>query len=234
MAPGPRSAPARIGALALLAAAAMLRPAAPAAGEITYWTGAALRTAPDPRAVPPARGAGPQSFGALIAEDVGLFIEPEAGAPAHAFNLVAGAVVRRFSGHIPLHRVLGAERILTLRAALTAAGPDLAATWRLVDSKGARLETFRISVRMRGAPAPGRPFAALTAEDAERIALQVAATLDGSAEIDAAKVLARLDRAPTPAPRPEAAADDPPLSFPPPPAPRERRTAPPAPLSRPG
>lgn len=184
--------------------------AAPALADdagITFWDGAALRTEPDPHAVLPARHTERQNLGTLMARDVGLFVEPATGAPAYASNLIAGALVRRFAGHIALHRALGAGRVFTIDPHVVAARGRVEVSWRLFDGEGQEIGAFRVGARMSGAPEAGRPFAGFTPEDAERIAFQSAARLEEAPHvadaIRAAQTLARLDRTPTPSARPE-------------------------------
>lgn len=181
-------------------AALLLLLALPAgAGEITFWDGAALRTATDPHATIPALRTEPQSFAALAGEDVGLLIEPAAGAPVYVSNLIAGAVVRRFSGHLEARRALSAERLLALAPVVSLSGEEAVVDWRVYDERRAPLAAFRTRARMSG---EGRGLAAFTPEDAERLAFQTAAMLEEAVNIADQEAHARIGRTPTPLSRP--------------------------------
>lgn len=201
---------ARIAAPMRRAALACLFLATPALADdagITFWDGAALRTAPDPHAVLPALHTERQKLGTLIARDVGLFVEPASDAPAYVSNLIAGALVRRLAGHVALHRALGAGRVFTIEPHVVAARGRVAVNWRLFTEEGEEIGAFLAAARMSGAPRAGHPFAGFTPEDAERIAFQTAARLEEAPfvadAIRAAQTLTRLDRTPTPPARPE-------------------------------
>ncbi len=187
------------------AAALLLALALPtSAGEITFAGPEGLRTEADPRAPVPALRTERQTFGAVLAPGVGLFLEPVAGATVHGSNLLAGAVVRRLSGHAETSRVLASERLFTLRARLSAARGPAVLDWALTDERGAAAGAGYAVSRLSGA---GR----IGAEEAERFAFQIAAQLlDETAlgpVIEAAAALARIEGAPSPAPRPEPEAE---------------------------
>lgn len=211
-------------------------PFAASAGEITFVSEGTARTVADPHAVIPARQADPQVFSAMLSENVGLLVEDAEGASIHASNLFKGALVRRFSGHVNTIRPLGAGRLLTLYPEVTLKGDQVDMLWRLLDERGDMIAGGAASVQMSGAEAPDRPFAGFTAEDAERLAFQVAAVLRGSSVIADAETLARLDNIPAPKPAPvvkpeTSGAED--LILPPPDALPELQTEPPVPPSPP-
>lgn len=186
---------------AALLVAAGLGAAPAAAAELTLWDGAALRTAPDPFAPAAARAADLDAFATLAAPGVGLVVEPAAGATPRVANLIGGAVVRRFAGHVERGLALGAGRVLTLAPQLTLRGAELVADFRLRDERGADLAAFYALARL---PAPG--LAAFGPETAERLAFQAAALLKGEGPagdaLRAAAALASIEATPDPLPKP--------------------------------
>lgn len=228
----------RLAALALILFAGAVGAAADD-GRITYWDGETLREAADPMAAPKAR-ADQRAVGVIVAPGVAMFIEPAVGASAQVSNLLAGALARRFSGHVDTARVLGAGRVFTIRPFVTSTVGAVDIDWRLRDEQGAPLGGVAASVQL-GAPG------SFTADDAERMAFQIAARLsdpdDLGAAFAAAAAMARIDRVPTPAARPgaegEEAAENAPLTItaaPPEAVERSPASAPasPAPRARPG
>ncbi|MEX2519886.1 MAG: hypothetical protein WD969_11200 [Paracoccaceae bacterium] len=214
--------------------------AAAADGRITFWDGEMLREKADPMTAPAALQAGHQAFAVLVAPDVGLFIEAAVGASAHVSNLLAGALARRFSGHVDAARVLGAGRVFSIRPFVTVRGGVIEVDWRLRDEREAALGGVAATVR------PGSP-ATFTAYDAERIAFQTAARLtdpdDLGAAFAAAAAMGRIDRVPSPAARPGSEVDEKSAGAPPmiaaapveiPEKAAARNPGPPAPLARPG
>lgn len=182
---------------------ALILPAPLCAGDITFWDGETLHTAPDPHAAIPARRTDPQTFGALAGADVGLVVEETSGAPVYVSNLIEGAVIRRFSGHVALQSALGAGQVLSFAPSLIVSGADIYVDWQVYDARRALLADFLTHARMSGATEAGRPFAAFTSEDAERIAFQVAAAFEEAVDIGELEARARLDRTPTPEARPQ-------------------------------
>ncbi|MFN3260432.1 MAG: hypothetical protein ACE37J_07720 [Pikeienuella sp.] len=187
------------------AAALLLALALPASGgEITFAGPEGVRTEADPRAPLLALRTERQTFGAAIAPGVGLFVEPVAGATIHGSNLLAGAVVRRLSGHAEASRVLSSGRLFTLRARLSGGRGRAVLDWALTDERGAAAGAGYAVSRLSGA---GR----IGPEEAERLAFQIAAQLQDETAlgpvIAAAAALARIEGAPSPAPRPEPEAE---------------------------
>ncbi len=191
---------------ALLAALAL--GAGPAAADITYWAVDAQRTEPDPHAPRPALRADIQTFATLAAPGVGLVVEPAEGGTVWIANLIGGALVRRFAGHVEPGLALGAGRVLSLAPRLALRGADLVATFRLRDERGRELAAFFAVVRLA---APN--LRAFGPAEAERLAFQAAALLLGEGPAaDAlrdAAALAAIDATPDPAPRPGDAAAPP-------------------------
>lgn len=183
----------------LLGALAALCPIAAGAAEYTIVDGGgATRTEADPYAPAPAPRGRRETVGALLAPGVALFVEPAEGASPHVSNLLAGALVRRFGGHVPAAQALAAGRVVTARAALSEETDGATVvTWRFRDERGQVLAVAAASRRMADEA---------TARDAESIALQIAAQLEESAPfrraLTLASAVARLDRTPSPARRP--------------------------------
>lgn len=207
---------------ALLLALAL--PAPLFAGDITLWDGGTLRTAPDPHAAVPALRTDPQTFGALAGADIGLVVEETSGAPVYISNLIEGAVIRRFSGHVALQRALAATEVLTFTPSLVLSGEEVFVDWQVFDARRALLAEFLTHARMSGAAKAGRPFVAFAPEDAERIAFQAASAFEDAVDIDELEARARLERVPTPQTRPQSIAD---AAAPP----EETRPEEPAPLA---
>lgn len=178
------------------------------AGEITFAGPGGLRSEPDPRAPVPALRLDRQTFAALVAPDVGLLVEAAEGAPVHVSNMLAGAVVRRLSGHVEARRALETGRVLTLEPRLSVSRGSVVADWRLTDERGAFLGAQFAASRLSGR---GEGFARFTPQDAERLAFQVAAQFLGAGSvadaIRSAAALAQIERSPSPAARPAAEAD---------------------------
>ncbi|MEL6793115.1 MAG: hypothetical protein AAFP78_06660 [Pseudomonadota bacterium] len=145
-----------------------------------------------------------------IARGVSLVVEPAANAPVYISNLLAAALVRRFSGHEPVEQAMAAPVVFLIRPtvaveALTIDG-HLIVDWSLRTERGRAVGAAYAARRLSGAISGADPWTALTPEDAELIAIQTAANLLEvealRAAIEAGAAEAQAALTPTPTPRP--------------------------------
>lgn len=195
-----------------------------------FWFGrdGGLMIAPDPFDRADVRRADHEIFVTRMAPGVALIVRPQMEAPAEASNLLASALVRRFDGRLPDDVALSEQRLFIATPYLDADGAAATGTlvvdWVLTDAAGASVGAVWAERRLSGVMRDGRPLTALTADDAEHIALQSAAQMLETdavrAAVARAAVGAAIDAVPPPAPRPF---DDVEVARAPAPAPRPRR-----------
>ena len=145
-----------------------------------------------------------------IARGVSLVVEPAENAPIYVSNLLAAALVRRFSGHLPVEEAMAAPVVFLIRPVIAADAAtingQLVVDWTLRDEKGGNVGAVYAARRLSGTVSGGDPWSAFTAEDAEFIALQTAANLIDTPALKEAlnrgAVDARVALTPTPPPRP--------------------------------
>lgn len=164
----------------------------------------------DPYAPAAARRADYDVNATLIARDVALVVEPATRAPIYVSNLLGGALVRRFGGHLPLNQALGAEEVFFIRPALSG-GPVhsgfVIVDWAIWTEDRDLIGVVYAERRLSGA-VESDPWDAFTRGDAEHLALQAASDLVATPAISEAIMRATdraaLKRTPTPAARPQA------------------------------
>ncbi|MEL7463065.1 MAG: hypothetical protein AAFN79_03305 [Pseudomonadota bacterium] len=145
-----------------------------------------------------------------IARGVSLVVEPADDAPVYVSNLLAAALVRRFSGHEPVERAMSAPVVFLIRPTLAVEtltiDGHVIVDWSLRTERGRPVGAAYAARRVTGAVTGGDPWTAFTPEDAEFIAIQTAANLlevealRSAIEAGAAEAQAALT--PTPPPRP--------------------------------
>lgn len=169
----------------------------------------------DPFAPRTSRRADADVNATLIAKDVALVVEPAEGAPVYLSNRLAGALVRRFAGHILMRDALSAEEVFLIRPVIAPEGLTsdgvLIVDWRLRAQSGGDVGAVYAKRRLTGAVTGADPWTAVSDADIEHIALQTAAHLlaspDVAEAIATAAGVAALDRTPTPTARPFAAGE---------------------------
>lgn len=145
-----------------------------------------------------------------IARGVSLVVEPAENAPVYVSNLLAAALVRRFSGHEPIENALAAPVVFLIRPVIAADAATisgkLVVDWSLRTERGRPVGAIYAARRLSGAMTEANPWSAFTADDAEFIALQTAANLLEVKEmreaLDRGAVEAQVALTPNPAPRP--------------------------------
>lgn len=145
-----------------------------------------------------------------LARGVSLVAEPADGPPIYVSNLLTAALVRRFSGHMPVETAMAAPVVFLIRPvvsedALTGEG-RIVVDWLVRAEDGTPVGVVYAARRASGAMTGDDPWTAVSAADAEHIALQTAATLIENPKIrdaiDRAAVTAAIALTPTPQPRP--------------------------------
>lgn len=145
-----------------------------------------------------------------IARGVSLVVEPAENAPVYVSNLLAAALVRRFSGHEPVEQAMAAPVVFLIRPvvaeeAVTING-QLVVDWSLRTERGRPVGGAYAARRLSGVVTGNDPWTAFTPEDAEFLALQTAANLLEvealRAAIEAGVAEAQAALTPTPPPRP--------------------------------
>ena len=169
-----------------------------------------LRAEQSPYSTPALRRADYDLQATMIAKGVSLVVEPAENTPVYVSNLLAAALVWRFAGHIPVEEAMAAPVVFLIRPVIAADAATISGSlvvdWSLRAETGEPVGAVYAARRLTGAVRGGDPWTAVTAEDAEFIALQAAANLIETAPIREAinrgAVDARVALTPTPAPRP--------------------------------
>ncbi len=165
----------------------------------------------DPYARSDVRRADHDIYVTLLSRDVALVVEPAAGAPVGASNMLASALVRRFAGELPLQEALGASKVFIIQPfvnseSMTSSG-TLFVDWVLRDERKRNVGVVYAARRLSGVTDGRDPWQAFTFDDAEHVALQTAAHLTDTAEVrdavDLARGTAAVEATPTPRKRPE-------------------------------
>lgn len=187
-------------------------PAAPAAPteRIILTEDGAVRTEEDPFSPRALRRADHDVQATTIARGVALVVEPAEGAPIYVSNLLAAALVRRFAGHQSMEEAMAAPVVFLIRPSVASdaatADGKLVVDWTLKSEDGAPLGAVYATRRLTGAMQGVDPWTAVSAEDAEFIALQTAAHLMEVGAVRAALASgaaeAKTALVPTPPPRP--------------------------------
>lgn len=187
-----------------------LAPAGPVPAQVVVTEDGRLEAREDPYAPRALRRADHDVQATLLAPGVALVVEPAAGAPVYVSNLLAAALVRRFGGHLPTDEAMAAPVAFLIRPhvspeALTQEA-RLVVDWRLRSEDGGDLGAVYAARRVTGEVTRGDPWTAVSAVDAEHVALQTAAHLIDATPIRAALAAGALEAevatTPTPAPRP--------------------------------
>ncbi len=164
----------------------------------------------DPYARSDVRRADHDIYVTLLSRDVALVVEPAAGAPVGASNMLASALVRRFAGELPLQEALGASKVFIIQPfvnseSMTSSG-TLIVDWVLRDERKRNVGVVYAARRLSGVTDGRDPWQAFTFDDAEHVALQTAAHLTDTAEVrdavDLARGTAALEATPAPRKRP--------------------------------
>lgn len=184
-------------------------PAAPTARIILTEEGA-VRLEEDPFSPRALRRADYDVQATKIARGVALVVQPAEGAPVYVSNLLAAALVRRFSGHQSMEEAMASPVVFLIRPSVASdaatADGKLVVDWTLTTEGGAPVGAVYAARRLTGAMRGADPWTAVSAEDAEFIALQTAAHL---MEVEAVRAAlasgaaeAKTSLVPTPPPRP--------------------------------
>lgn len=188
-------------------------PPAPPGQRIILTDDGQLVAETDPYASRPLRRADIDLQATTLAPGVSLVVEPAEGAPIYVSNLLAAALVRRFSGHMSVESAMAAPVVFLIRPvvseeALTAEG-RLVVDWLVRTEEGEPVGAVYAARRATGVVERGDPWTAASPDDVEHIALQTAANLLETPAVQEAvergAVEAAIARAPSPSPRPERA-----------------------------
>ncbi len=153
----------------------------------------------------------------LLAKDVALVVEPAEGVPIYVSNQLGAALIRRFAGHLPMKEALAAAEVFFVQPVVSGDSATLngvlVVDWLIRSQRGQELGAVFASRRLSGTLNTSDPWQAFTADDAEFLAIQVAAELAQvgpiRAALENAETLAELDRIPTPVARPRPDTDKP-------------------------
>lgn len=148
----------------------------------------------------------------LLARDVALVVEPAVGVPVYVSNQLGAALVRRFAGSLPVQEAMGAAEVFLVQPVVSGDSATtngvLVVDWVIRSERGRELGAVFASRRLSGTISTSDPWQAFTVDDAEFLAIQVAAELSQigpiRAALDNAATQAELDRTPTPQARPVA------------------------------
>ncbi len=164
----------------------------------------------DPYARSVVRRADHDIYVTLLSRDVALVVEPAIGAPVGVSNMLASALVRRFAGELPLKEALGASKVFIIQPFVSGDSATINGTlvvdWRLRDERKRDVGVVYAARRLSGVIGGKDPWLAFTFDDAEHIALQTAAHLLETPEVQNAVANARntavLEATPAPRKRP--------------------------------